>query len=427
MIERVGVLGLGYVGLPVALAFARRFPGTVGFDIDGIRVDELRQGVDRNREEAPEALRATSLDVTSDPSRLRGCTFFVVAVPTPVDVHNVPDLSLVERATETVGRALARGCVVVFESTVYPGVTEEVCGPLLERSSGLRRGADFTVGYSPERINPGDKEHTLARVRKVVSGEDAATLERVAAAYTAIVDAGVHRAPSIKVAEAAKVIENTQRDLNIALMNELAIIFDRIGIRTSDVLEAAATKWNFIPFRPGLVGGHCIGVDPYYLTTKAQQLGYQPEVILAGRRINNNMGPYIAQRVVKLLIDADVTVKGARVGILGLTFKENCNDIRNSKVPDIVRELRQFGIDPRVHDPVVDPEEARRQYGLRVLPVEELVGLDALVLAVPHDWYLTHLGPPAVAAMVRDGGVLVDVKSVLSPAAVEPRLHYWSV
>jgi UDP-N-acetyl-D-galactosamine dehydrogenase len=426
-VERVGVLGLGYVGLPVALAFARRFPGTVGFDIDGLRVDELRRGVDRNREEAPDALRATTLDLTADPSRLRGCTLFVVAVPTPVDGHNVPDLSLVERATETVGRALAPGCVVVFESTVYPGVTEEVCGPLLERFSGLRRGFDFTVGYSPERINPGDKEHTLARIRKVVSGEDAPTLERVAAAYSAIVDAGVHRAPSIKVAEAAKVIENTQRDLNIALMNELAIIFDRIGIRTSDVLEAAATKWNFMPFRPGLVGGHCIGVDPYYLTTKAQQLGYQPEVILAGRRINNNMGPYIAQRVVKLLIDEDITVKGARVGVLGLTFKENCNDIRNSKVPDIVRELRQFGIDPLVHDPVANPEEARRQYGLRVLPVEEIVGLDALVLAVPHDWYVASLGPPALAAMVRDGGILVDVKSVLSASAVEPRLRYWSV
>ena len=428
--ERVGVVGLGYVGLPVALAFARRFSGTVGFDINGTRVDELRRGFDRNHEEPIEALRSTTLQVTTDPEPLRGCTLFVVAVPTPVDENNVPDLSLVERATEIVGAVIGVGSVVVFESTVYPGVTEEVCGPLLERFSGLRRGLDFTVGYSPERINPGDKEHTLERVRKVVSGEDAPTLERIAAAYASIIDAGVHRASSIKVAEAAKVIENTQRDLNIALMNELAIIFDRIGIRTADVLEAAATKWNFIPFRPGLVGGHCVGVDPYYLTTKAQQLGYQPEVILAGRRINNNMGPYIAQRVVKLLIDCDITVKGARVGILGLTFKENCNDIRNSKVPDIVRELRQFGLEPRVHDPVADPGEARRQYGLSIVPLEEMAPLDALVLAVPHRWYLSGERPAAIAAMVRDGGVLVDVKSVFDRVLIErasSRLRYWSV
>jgi UDP-N-acetyl-D-galactosamine dehydrogenase len=432
MAERVGVLGLGYVGLPVALAFARRFAGTVGFDVDQVRVDELGRGFDRNHEEAAETLRSTALTVTADPERLRGCTLFVVAVPTPVDENNIPDLSLVERATEIAGRVLGAGSVVVYESTVYPGVTEELCGPLLERVSGLRRGVDFTVGYSPERINPGDKEHTLERIRKVVSGQDSATLERVAAAYSAIIDAGVHRAPSIKVAEAAKVIENAQRDLNIALMNELAIIFDRIGIRTSDVLEAAATKWNFIPFKPGLVGGHCVGVDPYYLTTKAQQLGYQPEVILAGRRINNNMGPYIAQRVVKLLVDCDITVKGARVGILGLTFKENCNDIRNSKVPDIARELGQFGIDPMVHDPVANPDDAWRRYGLKVIALEEMARLDALVLAVPHRWYLSELGAPAMAALVRDGGILVDVKSVLDPAAVggagpRSRLRYWSV
>ncbi len=427
MSERIGVLGLGYVGLPVALAFARRFPGTVGFDVDAERVEELRRGTDKNGEEPSGTLRTTALTVTADAVDLRGCTLFIVAVPTPVDANNVPDLSQVERATETVGRVLAAGAIVVYESTVYPGVTEEICGPLLERSSGLRRGVDFTVGYSPERINPGDKEHTLERITKVVSGQDAPTLDRIAAAYSAIVDAGVHRAPSIKVAEAAKVIENTQRDLNIALMNELAIIFDRMGIRTSDVLAAAATKWNFIPFRPGLVGGHCVGVDPYYLTTKAQLLGYQPEVILAGRRINNNMGPYIAQRVVKLLLDADITVKGARVGILGLAFKENCNDIRNSKVPDIVRELRQFGIEPAVHDPVADPKDALRKYGLTVVALEEMSLLDALVLAVPHRWYLSALEPGAIASMVRDGGVLVDVKSVLDPNQVTPRLRYWSV
>jgi UDP-N-acetyl-D-galactosamine dehydrogenase len=302
-----------------------------------------------------------------------------------------------------------------------------VCGPSLERTSGLARGTGFTLGYSPERINPGDKEHTLERITKVVSGEDGPTLERVAAAYGAIVDAGVHRAPSIKVAEAAKVIENTQRDLNIALMNELAIIFDRIGIRTSDVLAAAATKWNFLRFKPGLVGGHCIGVDPYYLTMKAQQLGYQPEVILAGRRINNNMGAHVASRVVKLLIDADITVvKRARVGVLGLTFKEDCNDIRNSKVPDILRELREFGIEPMVHDPIASAPEALHEYGVKLSPLEEFVRLDALILAVSHRWYL-DLGQPRIAAMLRDGGVLADVKSVLDPSRVDRAIRYWSL
>jgi len=426
MRERIGVIGLGYVGLPVALAFARRFPGTVGFDIHREKVDELRRGHDRNQEQSAEALEMTTLTMTSDPADLENCTIFVVAVPTPVDRNNVPDLGAVERASETVGRVLSKGSVVVYESTVYPGVTEDICGPILERASGLKRGVDFTLGYSPERINPGDRDHTLEKITKVVSGEDAATLDRLASAYGAIVDAGVHRAPSIKVAEAAKVIENTQRDLNIALMNELAIIFDRIGIRTADVLAAAATKWNFLQFRPGLVGGHCIGVDPYYLTMKAQQLGYQPEVILAGRRINNNVGPYVAQKLIKLLIEGDITVKNARVGVLGLTFKEDCNDIRNSKVPDILRELRSFGITPRVHDPIASPAEAMREYGVRLVPVEELVGLDAVVLAVSHKWYL-GLGQPGIQAMIRDGGVLVDVKSVLDPSRAARRIRYWSV
>jgi UDP-N-acetyl-D-glucosamine/UDP-N-acetyl-D-galactosamine dehydrogenase len=426
MKERIGVIGLGYVGLPVALAFARKFPETVGFDIHREKVDELRRGIDRNREQPADALRATTLKMTGDAGDLRGCTLFVVAVPTPVDENNVPDLTALERASETVGRVMAKGAVVVFESTVYPGVTEDVCGPLLERVSGLKRGLDFKLGYSPERINPGDKEHTLEKITKVVSGEDAATLDRVADAYAAIVDAGVHRAPSIKVAEAAKVIENTQRDLNIALMNELAIIFDRIGIRTADVLAAAGTKWNFLKFRPGLVGGHCIGVDPYYLTMKAQQLGYQPEVILAGRRINNNVGSYVAQRLVKLLIEADITVKNARVGVLGLTFKEDCSDIRNSKVPDILRDLQSFGITPSVHDPLASAPEAMREYGLKLASIEELVGLDAVVLAVSHKWYL-RLGQPGIQAMVRDGGVLIDVKSVLDPARTERRIRYWSV
>ena len=426
MSERIGIIGLGYVGLPVALAFARKFPGAVGFDLHREKVDELRRGHDRNHEQSADVLRATSLKMTSDPADLKGCTFFVVAVPTPVDANNVPDLTPVERASETVGGALSNGAIVVYESTVYPGVTEDVCGPILEKASGLKRGVDFKLGYSPERINPGDKEHSLEKITKVVSGEDGEALERVAAAYGAIIDAGVHRAPSIKVAEAAKVIENTQRDLNIALMNELAIIFDRMGIRTSDVLAAASTKWNFLRFKPGLVGGHCIGVDPYYLTTKAQQLGYQPEVILAGRRINNNMGAYIAARVVKLLIDADITVKNARVGVLGLSFKEDCNDIRNSKVPDILRELRQFGIEAMVHDPIASPPEAMREYGTKLAPLEELAGLDALILAVSHKWYL-NLGQPRLLAMVRDGGIVVDVKSVLDPTRVDRRIRYWSL
>jgi UDP-N-acetyl-D-glucosamine/UDP-N-acetyl-D-galactosamine dehydrogenase len=426
MKERIAVVGLGYVGLPVALAFARKFAHAVGFDVDQEKVAELRRGHDRNREQPGEVLRSTTLKMTSDPAALQGCTLFVVAVPTPVDQNNVPDLTPVERATETVGRALSKGCVVVYESTVYPGVTEEICGPILERTSGLRRGVDFTLGYSPERINPGDKDHTLEKITKIVSGENAETLERVAAAYSAIVDAGVHRAPSIRVAEAAKVIENTQRDLNIALMNELAIIFERIGIRTADVLAAAGTKWNFLKFRPGLVGGHCIGVDPYYLTMKAQQLGYQPEVILAGRRINNNMGAYVAQRVVKLLIDADITVKNARVGVLGLTFKEDCNDIRNSKVPDILRELRTFGIQPMVHDPIASAQEASHEYGVKLVSLDEMLRLDALVFAVCHKWYL-DLGQPRLVSLIRDGGVVVDVKSALEPGGVERGIRYWSL
>ena len=426
MSERIGIIGLGYVGLPVALAFARKFPGAVGFDLHKEKVEELNRGHDRNHEQPADLLRATSLKMTSDPADLKGCTFFVVAVPTPVDRNNVPDLTPVERASETVGRALSKGAVVVYESTVYPGVTEDVCGPILERSSGLRRGVDFKLGYSPERINPGDKEHSLEKITKVVSAEDAEALDRVARAYGAIIDAGVHRAPSIKVAEAAKVIENTQRDLNIALMNELAIIFDRMGIRTSDVLAAAGTKWNFLRFKPGLVGGHCIGVDPYYLTMKAQQLGYQPEVILAGRRINNNMGAYVASRAVKLLIDADITVKNARVGVLGLTFKEDCNDIRNSKVPDILRELRQFGIEAMVHDPIANPHEAMHEYGTKLAAIEELGGLDALILAVSHKWYLS-LGQPRLLSMVRDGGIVLDVKSVLEPTRIDRPIRYWSL
>ena len=424
--ETIAVVGLGYVGLPVALAFARKFEGTVGFDIHVEKVNELARGFDRNREVPEDVLKGTKLRMTHESSELAKATFYVVAVPTPVDENNVPDLTPVVRASETVGKVLKRGDVVVYESTVYPGVTEEICGPVLAKASGLTQGKDFKLGYSPERINPGDTEHTLEKITKVVSGEDAATLERVASVYGAVIDAGVHRAPSIKVAEAAKVIENTQRDINIALMNELALIFDRLGIRTADVLAAAGTKWNFLKFRPGLVGGHCIGVDPYYLTTKAQQVGYHPEVILAGRRINDNMGRYIAQRLVKSLVNADMPVHGARVGVLGLTFKEDVNDIRNSKVPSIVAELEEFGVDALVHDPVASAEDTMHEYGLRLVAIEELEKLDALVLAVAHEEYVA-MGAEALVSRVRDGGIFIDVKSAIDPSKVGSRIRYWSL
>jgi UDP-N-acetyl-D-glucosamine/UDP-N-acetyl-D-galactosamine dehydrogenase len=423
--EKIAIIGLGYVGLPVALAFARKFKGAVGFDIHAEKVKELARGFDRNLEVSEEELKASTLKFTSDPADLKGCTFFVVAVPTPVDENNLPDLTPVVKASETVGKVLEKGAVIVYESTVYPGVTEDICAPVLAKVSGLAR-ADFKLGYSPERINPGDKEHTLERITKVVSGEDAETLERVANAYAAVVDAGVHRAPSIKVAEAAKVIENTQRDLNIALMNELAIVFDRMGIRTTDVLAAAGTKWNFLKFRPGLVGGHCIGVDPYYLTMKAQQLGYQPEVILAGRRINDSMGKYIAQRVVKLLVNADIPVKGARVGVLGLSFKEDVNDIRNSKVPDIVGELREYGIQPLIHDPLASQKDAQHEYGIQLCSFDELRALDCIVFAVSHKAYL-DMGSEKLTASLRDGGVFIDVKSVFDASKMTRAIRYWSL
>ena len=426
MKEKISVIGLGYVGLPVALAFARKFSHTVGFDINCTRIDELRRGHDRNNETSREELTDSSIELSCDPSKLDATTMFVVAVPTPVDANNVPDLTPLVKASEFVGKHLKPGHIVCYESTVYPGATEEVCGPILEKVSGLKCGVDFTLAYSPERINPGDTVHTLQTVVKVVSGQDAATLERVAAAYGAIVPAGVHKATSIKVAEAAKVIENTQRDINIALMNELAVIFDRLGIRTIDVLEAAGTKWNFLPFRPGLVGGHCIGVDPYYLTAKAETLGYHPEVILAGRRINDGMGAFVAQKVVKLLIARDVPVRRARVGVLGLTFKENVPDLRNSRVPDIVREFAAFGIAAMVHDPLVAADAALAEYGLALAPLELLCQLDALVLAVPHSTYL-ELGEQGLAAMLAQAGVLADVRSALDPDRLPTGIAYWSL
>ncbi|MDD3519216.1 MAG: nucleotide sugar dehydrogenase [Chromatiales bacterium] len=424
--EKIAVVGLGYVGLPVALAFARRYPGSIGFDISERRVATLRSGTDYTGEVSPQELASTPIALTTDPQAMRGASFFVVTVPTPIDENRQPDLTPVIRACETLGKVIGPGSVIVFESTVYPGVTEEICGPILARESGLRQGVDFKLGYSPERINPGDREHTLERIVKVVSGEDEATLERVAAAYASIIDAGIHRAPSIRVAEAAKVIENTQRDLNIALMNELAIIFDRLGIRTSDVLAAARTKWNFLPFSPGLVGGHCIGVDPYYLTAKAESEGYYPQVILAGRRINDGMGAFIAQRLVKLLIARDLPVRKARVGILGLTFKENVSDLRNSRVPDIVRELHQFGIEPLIHDPMADAAEAHEEYGLDLASLDDFKDLHALVLAVSHRQYL-DLPASMLAAMLDAGGVIIDVKSALNPAEILAAHAYWSL
>ena len=426
MSERVAVIGLGYVGLPVALAFARKFPDTVGFDINSIRIGELKSGKDRSGEESSEALNASTIKFTDNPDDLSNISIFIVAVPTPIDINNRPVLTPLIKASETVGRVIRPGTVVVYESTVYPGVTEDICGPVIEEVSGLQRGVDFKLGYSPERINPGDKEHTLEKIIKVVSGEDDETLERVASVYRAIVNVGVHCAPSIKVAEAAKVIENTQRDLNIALMNELALIFDKLGIRTKDVLAAAGTKWNFLKFSPGLVGGHCIGVDPYYLTTKAEELGYHPQVILAGRRINDGMGSYIAQKLVKMLINADIAVKGARVGVFGLTFKENVPDLRNSRVPDILSELKQFGIEPLICDPVADACEAKHEYRVELQQFSQMKKLDGMILAVGHSLFLDPVFGE-LADCVRPGGVVIDVKSLFNECDFACGVHYWAL
>ncbi len=424
--ERIAIIGLGYVGLPVALAFAREFENVVGLDISEARIAELRDGIDRTDEVTPEVLRQSTLRLTSDPNEVGEPTLIVVTVPTPIDAHRQPDLSPLEAATRTVAGMLQPGAIVVFESTVYPGVTEDVCGPILEERSGLVSGEDFALAYSPERINPGDREHTLERTVKVVAAQTPEALERVARAYESFVEAGVHRAPSIKVAEAAKVIENTQRDLNIALMNELALIFDRLEIRTSDVLAAAGTKWNFLRFTPGLVGGHCIGVDPYYLTAKAEMLGYHPEVILAGRRINDGMGAFVAQRLIKMLIARDVSILNARVGILGLSFKENVPDLRNSRVPDIIKELRQFGIDPLIHDPRVDAEGAMHEYGLRLSAFDELTDLDGLVIAVCHQEYV-DMPREQLFGRLRGQGAIADLKSMLDPAEVPEAIGYWSL
>jgi UDP-N-acetyl-D-galactosamine dehydrogenase len=421
----VAVVGLGYVGLPVAVAFGKERP-TIGYDLSAKRIESLRQTVDATGEvPTAELMQARHLRPTVNPAELASADFIIVAVPTPINAARQPDLGPLELASDTVGRHMKPGAIVVYESTVYPGATEEVCVPILEKRSGMRWRQDFHVGYSPERINPGDREHTFTRIRKVVAGDDAETLEKVAGLYSSVVTAGVYRAPSIKVAEAAKVIENTQRDLNIAFVNELAIIFEKLGLDTDEVLKAAQTKWNFLPFRPGLVGGHCIGVDPYYLTHRAELAGYHPEVILAGRRINDGMGSHIARKTVQQMIHAGRSIKGARVNILGLTFKENVPDIRNTKVIDIIRELHEFGVQTFVHDPVANPEEALLEHGLRLCAWEDLPAADALVLAVPHRRYLELPAAAYLEKIVRQG-CLIDVKSVCDAAALRREgLRVW--
>lgn len=420
----ISVVGLGYVGLPVAVAFGRQ-RRTVGFDVSPGRIRELREGYDRTGEVSREELEGAEVLFTDAIEDLSEADFHIVAVPTPIDDANQPDFSPLIGASETVGKALKPGDIVVFESTVYPGATEEECVPVLERVSGLKCGRDFTVGYSPERINPGDREHSFTKILKVVSGQDEETLDAVAEVYASVVEAGVHRAPSIKAAEAAKVIENIQRDLNIALMNELALIFDRVGVDTNDVLAAAGTKWNFIKFRPGLVGGHCIGVDPYYLTHKAEKVGYIPQVILAGRRINDSMGRFVAQRTVKEMIKAGHDVSGSTVTVLGLTFKEDCPDLRNSKVIDIIRELEDYGLRVQVHDELADPVEAEREYGVELTPWRELQPAGAVVVAVAHRAY-RELSAENLARMFEGKPVLMDVKGVFDHQGLrEDGMRVW--
>ncbi|WP_026075771.1 nucleotide sugar dehydrogenase [Noviherbaspirillum massiliense] len=406
----VAVVGLGYVGLPLAVAFGKHFQ-TIGFDLSASKVASYQRFQDPTGEVSSEELRAASrLTCTTDPTMLAKADHIVVAVPTPVDIAHRPDFGPLVGASQTVGSCMKRGAIVIYESTVYPGATEEVCVPILEKFSGMQWKKDFHVGFSPERINPGDKEHTLASIVKIVSGDDAHTLEQVAQLYERVVTAGVHRASSIKVAESAKVIENTQRDLNIALMNELSIIFDKLGIDTLEVLQAAGTKWNFLNFRPGLVGGHCIGVDPYYLTHKSEMIGYHPQVILAGRRINDGMAKFVAEKTVKELIGAGFPVKGSKVNVLGLTFKENCPDLRNSKVADLISELRSYGVEVHVHDPVAQPDEAAHEYGVQLTPWEELPRADAVIAAVAHRELLAR--PVAdIQSKLVDGGCFIDVKS----------------
>ncbi len=421
----IAIVGLGYVGLPLAVEFGKKFK-TIGYDLSKAKVAAYRESNDPTGELSSEDLRAaTQLEYTTDPSRIASADFIVVAVPTPVDEAHQPDFTPLVSSSIAVGKHMKRGAIVIYESTVYPGATEEICIPVLEKHSGMKWKQDFHVGYSPERINPGDKQNTLTKIIKVVSGDDADTLEKVAQLYNAVVTAGVHRASSIKVAEAAKVIENTQRDLNIALMNELAMIFDKLGIDTTEVLETAGTKWNFLNFKPGLVGGHCIGVDPYYLTHKAEMLGYHPQVILAGRRINDGMGKFIAEKTVKMMVQAGINIRDAKVNILGLTFKENCSDLRNSRVPDIINELKSYGIEVHVHDPLAGKSEALKEYGLTLENWDELPRAEALIVAVAHKEY-GEIPQQTMLSRVRESGVIIDVKSSLNlPALTAQGLSCW--
>lgn len=426
----ISLIGLGYVGMPIAVAFARKVK-VIGFDINAEKVALYKAGIDPTKEVGNDIIKTTTVEFTSDEKRLQEASFHIVAVPTPVHDDHTPDLSPVEGASLIVGRNLTKGSIVVFESTVYPGVTEEICLPILEKASGLKCGVDFKVGYSPERINPGDKVHRLETIVKIVAGMDEETLDTIAKVYELVVEAGVYKASSIKVAEAAKVIENSQRDINIAFMNELSIIFNRMGIDTKSVLEAAGTKWNFLKFSPGLVGGHCIGVDPYYLTYKAEQLGYHSQIILSGRRINDDMGRYVAESVVKKLITVGSSVKGARVAVLGLTFKENCPDIRNTKVIDIINELKEYGIIPLVCDPVADASEVKQLYGIEFVPLDSLKDLDAIIIAVSHSEFAS-LSMEDLDQLYKQSPnhekVVVDVKSILDRKAYEQAGYcYWGL
>lgn len=421
----ISVIGLGYVGLPIAVAFAKKVD-VIGFDLNAAKIELYKSGIDPTQEVGDDAVKNSTVEFTSDESRLREARFHIVAVPTPVNDDHTPDLTPVESASRILGRNLTKGSIVVFESTVYPGVTEEICAPILEKESGLKCGEDFKIAYSPERINPGDKVHRLQTITKIVSGMDDETLDTVAKVYELVVEAGVHRAPSIKVAEAAKVIENSQRDINIAFMNELSVIFNKMGIDTKSVLEAAGTKWNFLKFYPGLVGGHCIGVDPYYLTYKAEQIGYHSHVILSGRRINDDMGKYVAENIVKSLIKADKTVKGAKVAILGFTFKENCPDTRNTKVFDIIKELSEYGIEPLITDPIADVREAKHLYGLEFVDFNAIHDMDGIVLAVAHNEF-KKLTLPQIGNLFGNGKkILIDIKGIMNRKEYEDAGYlYW--
>ncbi len=424
--EKLAVIGMGYVGMPIAVEFAQRGIRVIGFDLNPDKIVAYKSGVDPTREVGDEVVRNSKVEFTADETKLREAKFFIVAVPTPVNSDHTPNLGPIESACQILGRNLTKGSIIVFESTVYPGVTEEVCLPILEKNSGLICGKEFKVGYSPERINPGDRVHRLSTIKKIVSGMDNETLDIAALVYGIVVDAGIHKAESIKVAEAAKVIENSQRDINIAFMNELSIIFNKMGIDTLAVLKAAETKWNFLNFRPGLVGGHCIGVDPYYLTYKAEMMGYHSQIILSGRRINDDMGKYIAENVVKELIRAEKPVKNARVAILGFTFKENCPDTRNSRVYDIIRELREYDINPLVSDPIADAEEAKRLYDIELVDLHGIKNMDAIIVAVAHD-ELAGLTRENIDGMYGKGRrILVDVKGVFDKSVYEAdKYSYW--